>query len=300
MRRLIACTQPPSTAERNRPKQRRPTPDVGKLHPKNATVGSVAVVACLVQGLAQSKMAATYETFSAAAKTLGHAARHAERWWRYSSPLAKSVISVATKLQERLVRHLPEHTASGQLQSLPIPIVAKQAIERSRAMTPGLSAADRRAAVRRAAMARPHSVAGTSSRRRRASASRSMSSLHAGNGDEDGEPSAMLDFTNPDPGSFMDTANEEEWPGEFLPASPQASDFGGGLSAVSGMTSELPQELLSRAGMSAVEQRVVAEEWSRRDQLASRGRARAASGASRSAGFEGAVQQQATRLAPIS
>ena len=50
----------------------------------------------------------------------------------------------------------------------------------------------------------------------------------------------------------------------------------------------------------AVEQRMVAEEWSRRDQLASRGRARAASGASRSAGFEDAVQLQATRLAPIS
>ena len=183
--RLMACSSAgedgASSSKKKKKKKRTkrsPGVDVGRLRATNATFGSVVTIACLVQGKAEQKVAADYETFSMAARSLKHGATHAERWWDYSSPLAKGVIEVASRLENRLVRHLPETTPEGKLRSLPIPVAALQALERSRASTPGPSFADRRAAARRAysrSGPRPKSVAGRASLSRSGTAGGSMS-----------------------------------------------------------------------------------------------------------------------------
>lgn len=270
--------------------------NVGKLHATNPTFGSVAAIACLVHGRAEQKVAADYETFSMAARTFKHAADHAERWWDYSSPLAKRVIQVATRLEQRLLRHLPESTPQEKLRTLPIPVAAMQALERSRASTPGPSFADRRAAARRAysrggpgskSMSRSASRAGGISVKVSQSYNYTGSSLQHASFCEDSDDECdevRVDFMKPRPGSVLESLNNEFHPGDFYDldseGEPLMSETSSVLSdaawsAISGAIAHDVPKKLSRAGLSREEQCVVAHEWSKRDGFASRGRARA-------------------------
>lgn len=297
---MDASTSTNTTTKQARRRRRGPGGvDVGKLRPTNPTLGSVAAIACLVQGKAEQKVAADHSTFSMAARTLKHAGDHAERWWDYSSPLARGIIQVATRLEQRLVRHLPESTPQEKLRSLPIPVAAMQALERSRASVPGPSFADRRAAARRAYSRggpRPHSVSGRASLSRSGATSANMSRSYNYTGsslqhasfcegsDEDANDAIKVDFMKPRPGSVLESLNQEFHPGDFhdldSDGEPLMSETSSVLSdaawsTISGAVDEDVPQKLSRAGLSRGERHVVAQEWSKRDHLASRGRARA-------------------------
>lgn len=255
----------------------------------------MAAIACLVQGKAEQKVAANHPTFSMAAQTLKLAGEHAERWWDYSSPLARAVIQVGTRLEQRLVRHLPESTPQEKLRSLPIPVAAIQALERSRASAAGPSFADRRAAARRAYSrggARPHSVSGRVSLSRSGATSANTSRLYNYTGSslqhasfcEGSDEEAKVDFMKPQPGSVLESLNQEFHPGDFYDldsdGEPLASETSSVLSdsawsTISGAAAQEVPKKLSRAGLSRGERHVVAQEWSKRDRLASLGRARA-------------------------
>ena len=293
MNRLIRCNAGPPKRKK---KGARKSGDISLLRPANGTTystGSVCTVACLVQGQAETKVAANYETFSLASKTLKTAAGHAEHWWDYSSPLAKGVIDVSTRLEQRLVRHLPETTPEGKLRTLPIPVSALQAIERSRAQTPGPNFADRRAAARRAYSRggqRPGSVAGRASSSLSRSGSirqsRSAASLNPGGGaaaSEEETDEMDVDFLKPKPGSMLASLNATFHPGDFyqLDSDGEAvmSDSDGASSiawsSVPNAERDRVPAKLERAGMPKGEQRMVQEEWEKLDTLAGRGRARA-------------------------
>ena len=291
--RLIKCNA--VAPKRKKKGARRKSGDVSLLRPGNGTTGSVCAVACLVQGQAETKVAANYDKFSMAANTLKIAAGHAERWWDYSSPLARGVIDVSAKLEQRLVRHLPESTPAGKLRTLPIPVSALQAIERSRAQTPGPSFADRRAAARRAFSSRggprPEGYHGTSSSMSQSRSgsmrqSRSAASLNYGGGASEDEADEMdVDFLKPKPVSALASLNAAFHPGDFYqldsdgePERRNAMSESDGSSIFWSPVAERGRvpETLERAGMGKGEQRMVNEEWQKGDRLAARGRARAA------------------------
>lgn len=222
--------------------------------------------------------------------------------WNYNSPLAQGVIQVATKLENRLVRHTPENTPQERLRSLPIPVAALHALERSRASAPGPSFADRRAAARRAysrgRTARPHSVSGRASLSRSGiGASRSYNytgsslqhaSFREGSDEEANSDLRVVDFMQPRPGSVLDSLNQEFHPGDFLDLASDEPELQGQMSETASMLSgagwstisgaEIAPDVaqkLGRAGLSRGEQHVVAQEWSKLEKLASKGRARA-------------------------
>ena len=206
------------------------------------------------------------------------------------------MIQVATRLENRLARHLPENTPQEKLRSLPIPVAAMQALERSRASAPGPSFADRRAAARRAysrRRTRPHSVSGQASLRSSgindlrsynySGSSLQHASFREGTDEEANSDLRVVDFMKPPPGSVLESLNQEFHPGEFFDldsdGEPQSVSetasmlSGAGWSTISG--AEDVAQKLARAGLSRGEQHVVAQEWSKLENLASKGRARA-------------------------
>ena len=170
---------------------------------------------------------------------------------------------------------------------------ALQAIERSRAQTPGPNFADRRAAARRAYSRggqRPGSVAGRASSSLSRSGSirqsRSAASLNPGGGaaaSEEETDEMDVDFLKPKPGSMLASLNATFHPGDFyqLDSDGEAvmSDSDGASSiawsSVPNAERDRVPAKLERAGMPKGEQRMVQEEWEKLDTLAGRGRARA-------------------------